>query len=240
MLLLAVHAAALAAAAPRRPLLDDAFATIHGAGFAGGPMATPHAPLGGAASNASLTALAATGASQMQLYSTCKDASNPPLPVLSWLFSERMLVLTGYQGLQGLAATSIAPYRSGSGSGSPLRSESDGELLATMAAAGSLNMGAILSPRLDLNWDTLTDAAVTPTSNPRWLLVPNLNVSDSLRFSFSFVLCSRSTRALRALGGDSASLSGIRGLHLTPISFSTTRRCDASPRFEAIRGGSFG
>ena len=43
---------------------------LRGAGFAGGPMATPHAPLGGAAANTSMRALAATGAAHVQLYST--------------------------------------------------------------------------------------------------------------------------------------------------------------------------
>ena len=113
---------------------------LRGAGFAGGPMATPHAPLGGAAANTSMRALAATGAAHVQLYST-------------W-----------YHGPCVSTACAVQPYPGPSAS--PLRSETDAELRGAMAMAGELKMQVILSPRLDLNWDApeLQDAAPYNTS----------------------------------------------------------------------------
>ena len=91
-----------------------------------------------------------TGATHVQLYST-------------W-----------YQGAQGLESTDIAPYAAGEDGRasaqipSPLRSETDSELAATMAAAGELRLQVVISPRLDLNW-----VRQTPPDRVACHLLPN-------------------------------------------------------------------
>lgn len=124
---------AAAAAADAASKSPLAAVHIRGSGFTGGPMAATQTPLGGPAARRSLAALAATGASHVRLYST-------------W-----------YQS--GPNATEIAPYTRAE---SPLRSETDAELKATLAAAGELGLAAILSPRLDLNWDSPATAQLAP------------------------------------------------------------------------------
>ena len=108
-------------------------AAIRGSGFAGGPMAAVQTPLGGAAANKSLAALAATGATHVRLYST-------------WYMA-------------GLTSEAIAPSTDAA---SPLRSETDAELRQALAAAKKLGLQTILSPRLDFDWDSPLMANLAP------------------------------------------------------------------------------
>ena len=108
----------------------------------------------------------ATGATHVQLYST-------------W-----------YQGAQGLESTAIAPYTAsedGQALGqipSPLRSETDAELAATMAAAGELSLQVVISPRLDLNWvrQTSSDCFVCHLPSVKRVLFESTGCSCATNF----------------------------------------------------------
>lgn len=106
---------------------------IRGFGFAGGPMAAAQTPLGSEASNHSLAALAATGATDVRLYSTWYMASP--------------------------SSTAIEPKTNAA---SPLRSETDVELRDTLVTAAQLGLRTILSPRLDFDWDQAHMAGSAP------------------------------------------------------------------------------
>ena len=98
-------------------------------------MAAVQTPLGGAASNRSLAALAATGATHVRLYST-------------WYMAD---------------AISVA-IRPNTDETSPLRSETTAQLSSTLAAAAQLGLRAIMSPRLDFDWDQAGMAGRAPYS----------------------------------------------------------------------------
>jgi hypothetical protein len=94
--------------------------------FTGGSLSALAAPLGSDAATASMAAAADTGAKHL------------------------LVPITWYADTA--AATSFAPYTA---TGSPLQSESDDGVTATVEKAASLGLSATLSCRLDLNWDLL-------------------------------------------------------------------------------------
>ena len=113
---------------------DETSSMQRGAGFGGGALSLPAAPLGSVAAEASLKALAAVGADHVRLF------------------------VTYYQ--DSLTAAKVYGYSSSSGS--PLATESGASLRATMAAAQKLGLKVMLSPRLDLNWDRVVDVHLHP------------------------------------------------------------------------------